>query len=236
LEQIYTIPVNAAFDASVQNPACGCPLCTLVRGLEENELSAVLGAAMMEPAIRIATNREGFCRDHYAAMLARRRRLPLALILESHLAEVRDSGLTLAAAGQSGTGGKRGTPAPHCYICRRVGEQFGRMIGTVLFLWQKDPAFRDKTAAQPHFCLPHYRALVAAAKETLSGRDFKTFFGMISEKETAYFEKLRADVAWFVKKFDYRYESEPWYDAKDSVERAIATLTGGEGKEPGRDD
>ena len=27
MEQIYTIPVNEAFEASRDDPACGCPMC-----------------------------------------------------------------------------------------------------------------------------------------------------------------------------------------------------------------
>ena len=46
----------------------------------------------------------------------------------------------------------------------------------------------------------------------------------------AYLDTLREDVSWFCKKFDYRYEEEPWYNAKDSVQRAIEYLSGTEGK------
>ena len=36
-----------------------------------------------------------------------------------------------------------------------------------------------------------------------------------------YFDELQKDVSWFCKKFDYRYNEEPWYNSKDAVERAI---------------
>ena len=32
---------------------------------------------------------------------------------------------------------------------------------------------------------------------------------------------LTDDVSWFCKKFDYRYDEEPWYNSKDAVERAM---------------
>ena len=41
-----------------------------------------------------------------------------------------------------------------------------------------------------------------------------------------YFESLSEDVSWFCKKFDYRYENEPWSNAKDAVERAIKFMSG----------
>ena len=90
MEQIYTIPVNEAFEASASDASCGCPLCTLYRKLEENELELILGASMMEPDVRIQTNREGFCRLHYDMMFVRKNRLGMALTLESHLKEMKD--------------------------------------------------------------------------------------------------------------------------------------------------
>ncbi|MBQ9921509.1 MAG: 3-dehydroquinate synthase [Clostridia bacterium] len=35
---------------------------------------------------------------------------------------------------------------------------------------------------------------------------------------------LKEDVSWFCKKFDYRYDSEPWGNSKDAVERAIKSI------------
>ena len=75
MEQIYTIPVNEAFDAARETPALGCPICALYHRLEENELDLILGASMMEPDIRIRTNAEGFCHDHFTKMAGRRNRL-----------------------------------------------------------------------------------------------------------------------------------------------------------------
>lgn len=82
-EQIYTIPINEAFEQSG-----GCPLCRMKKKLERESLDYVMGAAMMDPDVRIRTNRLGFCRRHYDDMLSMKNRLSLALMLESHLDEV----------------------------------------------------------------------------------------------------------------------------------------------------
>lgn len=82
-EQIYTIPINEAFEQRD-----GCPLCRMREKLERESLEYVMGAAMMDPDVRIRTNRLGFCRSHYDKMLAMKNRLSLALMLESHLEEV----------------------------------------------------------------------------------------------------------------------------------------------------
>ena len=83
MEKIYTIPVNDAFN--VQD---GCPFCRMYKTLEDNELDIILGASMMEPDIRIETNKLGFCREHYEKMFGMKNRLSLALMLESHLDEL----------------------------------------------------------------------------------------------------------------------------------------------------
>ena len=46
-------------------------------------------------------------------------------------------------------------------------------------------------------------------------------------RREAYISELGGDVSWFCKKFDYRYDNEPWYNAKDAIPRAISFLTGG---------
>ena len=85
MNQIYTIPINEHFDMSRDDHACGCPVCSLHRMLEENELELILGASMMEPDVRQKTNALGFCPDHMSLLFERGKRLPLALMLESHL-------------------------------------------------------------------------------------------------------------------------------------------------------
>ena len=39
-----------------------------------------------------------------------------------------------------------------------------------------------------------------------------------------YLETLQTDVSWFCRKFDYRYQDEPWNNSKDAVERTIRFL------------
>ncbi len=226
METIYTIPVNEAFEASAAKPECGCPFCALYNKLEDDELDLILGASMMEPDVRIQTNKEGFCRTHYDMMFTRKNRLGMALTLESHLTELsgemRGGGL-FSAPGQKAI--KRiGALEDSCYVCRRIEFNFGHMIETAVLLWEKYETFRDKLAAQPYFCLPHYRRMLSYASTALSKKQFPEFEKVCSSIVGNYMEKLSGDVSWFCKKFDYRYDQEPWYDSKDAVERAMKFL------------
>ena len=83
-EDICSIPVNEVFE-----PKDGCPFCRMRDMLEDRMATYITGAAMMEPDVRIETNRLGFCTEHFNQILARGSRLSVALILESLLAEVK---------------------------------------------------------------------------------------------------------------------------------------------------
>ena len=62
------------------------------------------------------------------------------------------------------------------------------------------------------------------ANNFISKKAHSDFYKMASEIEISYLEELLGDVSWFCKKFDYRYNDEPWGNAKDSPERAINFL------------
>ncbi len=228
-EKIYTIPVNEAFEASEADHACGCPFCALYNKLEENELERILGAAMMEPDVRIETNAQGFCDTHFRMMFVRKNRLGMGLILESHLDELRKKikpkALSLKAPGAEAEAVLEKLEGD-CYVCNRIAFAFNKMVETAAFLWDTDPDFRKKTEHQPYFCLPHYRRFVSTARRTMNKKKFGEFYTAVSSLENAYLDKLSEDVSWFCKKFDYRYDAEPWYDAKDAIERAMRTLSG----------
>jgi len=230
MEQIYTIPVNEAFEAGAADHTCGCPICALYRKLEEDELDIILGASMMEPDIRIRTNELGFCKTHYDMMFQRKNRLGMALTLESHLNDLRKETESSGGLGNL-FGGAAAKPMARieklestCYVCGRIDFNFQHMVETVIGLWDTDEDFPPKLKAQPYFCLPHYRLLLSVGKQRLSKKRFPEFAKDCAGVVEPYFDQLREDVSWFCKKFDYRYDQEPWYNSKDAVERAIIFL------------
>ncbi len=231
MEKIYTIPINEAFDARIGGETRGCPFCSLRRRFEHDELELILGASMMEPEIRIRTNEKGFCPDHFGKMLRFRKRLPLALMLESHIDESRkltreNPAAALLKGAGSGVPEKLEKLENSCYLCDRISDTMGKLFSNAVWLWDNDPDFRKKVKQMPYFCLPHYRAWLVAARNELGKKAYGTFYTETAEVENAYFDSLKDDVSWFCKKFDYRYENEPWGNAKDAVERAVAFLGG----------
>ena len=57
-DSIYTIPISEVFE-----PRKGCPICSIRNTLEQRCVEYIMGAAMMEPDVRIETNPLGIlCR------------------------------------------------------------------------------------------------------------------------------------------------------------------------------
>ena len=215
IEKIYTIPVNEAFDLYA-----GCPVCSLYKKLEDTELDTILGAAMMEPDIRIETNKKGFCGRHYDMMFNMKNRLGLALIIESHLS------LNVIKALKGINAKKPGKQPQSCYICEKIDHSLVKMMENAALLWEREKEFRDKLAKQPYFCLEHYDSLLYVGGYALSKKLYAAYAEECRSVMARYGEKLLSDVTWFTKKFDYRNENEPWGDSKDAVERAIKFLAG----------
>jgi len=222
-EQLYTIPVNEAFDAAAKEG--DCPICRLKSYFESNELSIMLGGALMEPDIRKRTNKLGFCGIHAEKLLKGDNRLGFALILESHLAEV-EKAVAPSLSGADGSAKKVAEITRSCYICSRAGLNLERAVGTMFKLYEDEDEFREKLKRQSHFCLPHYETLLTESAKKLSKKDRTRFYDDIRTVELTYIKELTGDVSWFCKKFDYRYDAEPWKNSKDAPERATAFLNG----------
>ena len=220
-EKIYTIPVNEAFDLY-----SGCPVCAIYKKLEDNELDIILGAAMMEPDTRIQTNEQGFCGRHFDMMFNLKNRLGLALMLESHLSHNIIKTLKGGLLNFSGKTKKLEKQRESCYVCGRIETFMSKMLETAALLWQSEKEFKQKLLNQSYFCMAHYPELLDAGERELPKKYYSDFANDCKEVMVKYAEKLYADVSWFVKKFDYRYENEPWNDSKDAVERAIKFLAG----------
>lgn len=232
-EQLYTIPINEAFDEKE-----GCPLCRLRQKLEDQSLKYIMGAAMMEPDVRIVTNKLGFCRSHFHKMLGMGNRLSLALMLESHL----DSVVALLPEDQAQKPGRLGklkkydgdSPAPalaaqaeSCYVCRRAADFEKKYVSNIIYIWKKDESFREKLRAQPYFCLEHTAALLQQGQKELSETNYLAFsqdLYNLARKELA---DLRKHVTEFCRSFDHENAGKPLSpQAKNSVEDAVAFLSG----------
>ena len=91
---------------------------------------------------------------------------------------------------------------------------------------KKAIAFERKMENQPYYCMHHYQKFLEVAKDNLKRSKYADFERLVSKVNNTYLQEVTADVSWFCKKFDYRYDEEPWGNAKDAPERAIKLLCG----------
>lgn len=224
-DDITTIPVTEVFE-----PRDGCPICRLRDLMEKRVVEYITGAALMEPDVRLETNRLGFCIDHYRMLLAQRHRLGVALMLESRLAEVDKqtfAGLPLIGKSARKQGRDAAKQTQTCFVCEKVDWAMERMLATVCRTWEQQRDFRQLFSEQPSLCLPHFEQLVRTAETAMSKKAAPDFLKEASAISRRALDELRADVSHFCKMFDYRNNTEEadWGNSKDSIERSIAWLT-----------
>ena len=204
-ETIVTIPINDLFA-----PKCGCPLCRMESMLEEQYVEFITGDAMMEPSVRVETNKIGFCHRHFSKMSQSGKKLPNALILESHLQEIIEKLMPKKLGGKPD---KKQLEAiknelSTCYVCNRIERDMHHLVETVFAEWSKGGEFKDLYNAQPFICLKHYQFIMSAAM----GKN--------------YLLDLKKDISHFATMFDYRNRGADWGTSVDSIERSIEFLTG----------
>ena len=232
-EQLYTIPVNDAFQSD-----CECPLCKLKKELEQDAIEFTLGPSYMEDDNRAITDELGFCEKHIQELYQQKNRLGLALILSTHMTKVNKDLKKLASGGVFSEKSllKKKTTSPmmeyisnlenSCFVCNRMNSVFHRYIDTIFHLYKKDADFIKKLRDPKGFCTYHYALLFDKATDALSKNTAEQF---IKDLNTVYFsnmDRMQEDIEWFINKFDYRYQNEPWKNSKDALPRTVLKTHG----------
>lgn len=221
-EDICSIPINELFE-----PKSGCPLCRMDKMLEDRLAEYITGAAMMEPDVRIETNRLGFCSRHFDKITAVGSRLSVALILESHLKELEDRAFegTETKKKLFSSPSKEAGPGETCFICENMEKNRNHLVESLLHLWLKEPEFRALYKEQECLCLPHSRLLLKAAS-AMNRKGMEEFIADTKSLSMEYLKQVGKDITHFCRMFDYRNKNADWGNSKDAIERSIAWLTG----------
>lgn len=237
-EQLHTIPVNEAFDSGDE-----CPFCYLQRQCEQRTIRYVVGpgASYMEPEVRLATDKAGFCREHTKKIYDYGNTLGSALILQTHYARLLEQFRQDAAAfrppeKKSLLGKRKGGPVSDlparlqeqscsCYICDRISYNMERYYYTFCELL-KDAEFRAKVEKGNGFCLRHFGELLAAAEEKLPNSQHDWFYHTIFPLMEQHLLRVKEDLDWLIAKYDYRNAAAPWKNAQDALKRAMQKVEG----------
>lgn len=223
-DDICTIPVSEVFEQRD-----GCPICRMRDTIEERILDYILGDAMMEPDVRIETNRKGFCPEHFDKMMNRRGRLQLALMLQTHIDEVNKGIFSKRLFNSDHKKREKAKKiSDSCFVCEKIEWGLSRMIDTVYRCYENERDFRKLFDEQPMFCLPHFERLASGADR----RSLKSYGGEflknLSRITGDYSKTLYDDISSYCAMYDYRSSknAEGMEKVKDSVERTVAFLSG----------
>ncbi|MCM1523553.1 MAG: DUF6062 family protein [Ruminococcus sp.] len=222
-ESILTIPISEILD-----PKEGCPICRMRDMLEQRTVEYIMGAAMMEPDVRIETNRAGFCSVHFSQMLRQKNRLSLALMLQTHLEETERRLFSRKKLFEPKNAGlkKLSEINGSCFVCEKVDWGMERLMRTFFEMYGSGD-FRRLLGEQEYICLPHFDLLRSIAPNYLQKKDLESFEELCGELVRKYIEILYGDVSKYCSMYDYRNTGKDadWGNSKDSIERSIAFLT-----------
>ena len=223
-DDICTIPISEIFEEND-----GCPICRMYERAEKRIVEYILGDAMMEPDVRIATNKVGFCEKHYDKMLSTRGRLQLSLMLQTHIDEINKGIFNKSIfSSASKKGEKAGKISNTCFICDKIEFGLSRMIDTIYRTYETQRDFREMFNSQPQFCLPHFERLMAEYDKRKMKRYGGEFVSNLTRITGDYSKKLYADVSEYCKVYDYRSAGEKTQSEEvlNSVENTVNFLSG----------
>ncbi len=221
-ETICTIPINDIF-----NLHDGCPFCRMYEMLEKQYATFITGSAMMDPETRVATNKKGFCPRHFEKIVEVGKRLPVALILETHLAHIQEEILPKKAGKPDKKALARVDEiSESCYICDRIQFDIQHFLQTVFVEWINSEEFRRLYKSQDFICMRHYSEVMKYAGAKMPSKHLSAFHEDTLKLTRGYLDTLKADTTHFCRMFDYQNRGADWGNSKDAIERDINFLSG----------
>ena len=235
-ENIYTIPVIDAFKEDTE-----CPFCFLYNKLEKQYIEYVLGPSYMEVDVRIETNNKGFCKHHIKLLYEQKNRLGLALIMLSHMQNIQDNFDKLIEKDTKTTSinlfNKRHNDSSNtsnyinelessCFICTKINTAMERYYDTFFYLWKKDMEFKQSFEQGKGVCLHHFEILLKNSTSKLGSKDCTDFRNNLISIYKSNINRVYEDLDWFIQKFDYRFQDEPWKNSRDALIRSILKVNG----------
>jgi hypothetical protein len=233
-ESILTIPVNEVFEPDEDGNYTGCPFCRMRDTVELHICEYIMGAAMMEPDVRMETNTLGFCHTHFSELLKQNNRLSLGLMLNSYLekmsGDIFGKKNFFAHLENSPKKTQRVESAVEtCFVCSKTEWGMEHMIKTFFVMFRDDEKFKKLFNSQEFICLPHYSWLRKKSGD-LKKNEQNRFIDALDGLTGEYIKQLNQDVNDFCNSFDYRnagkLHSPEMEHVRTSVSRAIYFLTG----------
>lgn len=217
-----------------------CPLCSLMEGAERTYLLSFQHSRVMEPNVRVQTNRSGFCPDHLGKLFQGENKLGLALVMLTHLQEklpaLRDAleGTVTAAEGGRRDGEARISAAirsletmrDQCFICGLLSQDMERYAWTILYLWRKDRDFAAVLRTSRGFCLSHFCAVLRSAVGLLRADRLSAWLRDVVPLMTGSLGALEKDLTAFTQLHQAGNRSLGTEEERSALSRTLQKLSG----------
>lgn len=237
-EHLHTIPVNEAFLSEDE-----CPFCYLRRLSEQSHIryTAGPGASYMEPEIRAATDRQGFCPAHLKKLYDYGNTLGNALMLQTYYARVLTQLrgeieafeppapkklFAKPKASEDGLWKRMQEEVRNCCICSWLDESMERYYRT-FFALLKEEQFRSRVENSKGFCLHHFGELLHRAETDLPNGQRQWFYDTVPGLMEGNLIRVKEDLDWLIAKYDYRNAGADWKNSRDALQRTMQKLGGG---------
>jgi hypothetical protein len=194
----------------------------------------------MTEEVRYHTNKNGFCSKHYKMLYDMQDRLPLALMLQTHLQEMlkelKENKSTYISEEKSGILSKfkkdaSSTPLKlaemkeSCVVCSDLLVKMNKLYENFFVLYERENDFRNLFLNSKGFCIPHFLKFNEMATKNLSSKSITAFKEALYNLQIKNLNRIKEDIDWYVQKYDYRFGNEPWKNSRDAVERTIQKIS-----------
>lgn len=113
-----------------------------------------------------------------------------------------------------------------CAVCDRVNNNMDRLIDNTIYLYTKEPDFKEKFHASKGFCLKHLKMLLIKGKKEFSQPSQGEFLLSFLPMEIEMLKRVLGDVNHFIKMFDYLNKEADWKNSRDAIPRSIEKIVG----------
>lgn len=216
-----------------------CPLCDLEEAAENTYLRSFQHSRVMEPNVRVQTNRTGFCPGHYRKLYDGENKLGLGLVVHTHLQQVIPGigaaldALAKAAEGRRSREHLAEAAAPMaalrdtCFICGLLAADMQRYAFTVLYLWTRDPQFSAVFRDSRGFCIPHFAVMLDEASKSMRADRIRGWLAETIPLMKGSLERLDGELLAFTQ-LHQAGNASPGTDAeRTALARTLQKLSGG---------
>lgn len=114
----------------------------------------------------------------------------------------------------------------NCVVCDKLEYTMDRYVDVILYLWSKEPDFKELFNKKKGFCLKHLKLILEGSKKHLNSKQRAVFVDALMTLQIPNMERIQKEVNWFTQKFDYRNNDAPWGESKDALPRSMQKIAG----------